>query len=258
MAQRFVPYLGTALLLSACSAPGASITPRFAQVDVDGDIGVQQGSSVNAQASVDSLGLEKADSVIGLRVDVDFGGHWTFSAQDSTHDGDGTADATLSQGGVTINVGDPVSTEFDLGLYSAAVTWDLMPTDALELGLGVGVTAFDIDANITETAGGQTVSTDEMLPVPFLAGRIGFAMGPVDVSGLLGWVSIDYSGDEATFLDLDTMAKVRVFGDDDRLAGWIALGYRFLNAEVAYEDGSDSVDADIDFSGPWLGLVLSL
>ncbi|MCE9594493.1 MAG: hypothetical protein K8S98_09885 [Planctomycetes bacterium] len=257
MAHRILPFLGSTLLLAACSAPSASITPRYMQFDIDGDIGVQQGSSVSAQASVDSLGLEKDDSVIGVRVDLELGGHWTLSAQDSKHDGDGTADATLSQGGITINTGDPVSSKLDLGLYSAAVTWDLLPTDAVELGLGLGVTAFDLDAKITEKLGGQSVSTNELLPVPFLAGRVGFELGPVDVSGLLGWVSINYSGDEASFLDFDGMARMRIFGDGDRLAGWIALGYRYLDAEVAYEDGSDSVDADIQFSGPWLGLVLS-
>ncbi|MCC6407571.1 MAG: hypothetical protein IT453_10405 [Planctomycetes bacterium] len=257
MVQRLVPFFGLALLFAACSAPSARIMPRYAQLDIGGDIGVQQGSSVTAQASVDALGLEKDDGVLGARIDAQLGGHWTFSFQSSTHDGDGVADATLSQSGFTINVGDPVSSKLDLGLYQGAVTWDLLPTDVVELGLGLGVTAVDIDAEITEKIGGESVATNEIVPIPVLQGRLGFDLGPVEVEGLLGWVSIDYSGDEATFLDFDGMASWRFFGDDDRLAGWLALGYRYVDVEVAYDDSGDSVDAQIDFSGPWLGLALS-
>lgn len=255
--QRLFTLVALSLVLGACSAPSARVIPRFGQFDVDGDIGVQQGTSVNAKASVDALGLEKDDSVIGVRVDAQLRRHWTFSFQDSTHDGDGVADATLSQGGVTINVGDPVSSEFDLGLYQAAVTWDLLPTDTAELGIGLGITGLDVKAKITETVGNQSVDTDELVAVPVLAGRFGVALGPVDVSGLLGWISVDYSGDEVSFLDFDGMASVRLLGDGDRLAGWIAVGYRYVDAEIAYDDGGDAVDAQIDFSGPWIGLMLS-
>lgn len=255
--QRLVTCVALSFVLGACSAPSARVIPRFGQFDVGGDIGVQQGTSVNAQASVDALGIEKDDSVLGARIDAQLGGHWTFSFQDSTHDGDGVADATLSQGGITINVGDPVSSKLDLGLYQGAVTWDLLPTDTVELGLGLGVTGIDIQAEITETVGGQSVDTDELVAIPVVAGRFGVALGPVDVSGLLGWISVDYSGDEVSFLDFDGMASVRILGDSERLAGWIGVGYRYVDTEIAYEDGGDAVDAQIDFSGPWIGLMLS-
>lgn len=241
-----------------CSAPGAMFTPRLGQLDPSGDIGIQQGSSVSATSDVEALGLEKDSSVIGGRVDVEFGAHLTVSASQSSHDGDGTAQATISSGGVTITAGTPVSSELDLGVYDAMLTWDLVPTDAFELGLGVGVAAFDVDATFTDQTSGESVSTDQVLPLPLVVGRVGFSIWRIDVSGLVGWMEFDYDGDDVSMLDADVMAALRLLGDDGGLAGHLAIGYRFISAEVDYEDGSDAVQADLDFEGPYIGLALSI
>jgi hypothetical protein len=246
------------LSIAACHAPTASVMPRIGQFDVGGDIGIQQGSSVSAQNSVDALGLTKDTSVFSGRADLEFGAHLTLTAQSSNHDGDGTADVTFSSGGVVINAGDPVRSELDLGLYTAAVTWDLFPGDTVELGLGLGATVFDIDAKFTDKTTSQAVSTQQTLPVPMLEGRAGVNLGPVELSALLGWIDIHYSGDKASFLDVDAMARVRFAGKKGGVAGYVGAGYRFVNADVSYSDGGDSVDANLDFNGPWIGLALSI
>lgn len=246
-----------ALALAACSAPSVVITPRVSRLDIDGDVGAQVGSSVSTSASVDSLGLDTDPSVFGGRVDIEAAGHWTFSAQQSKHGGSGVADAQLSSGTGTINVGDPVDSKFDLGLYSGAVTFDVVPTDAIELGIGLGVAAMSVKARITDMVSNETVSTDELLPVPFLAARLGFDVGSFEVSGLVSWMQLDIDGNHASFVDVDSMARVRVIGDGDRVAGYFALGYRFLNVGAEYENDGDAVDVDIDFAGPWVGLSLS-
>ena len=41
-----------------------------------------------------------------------------------------------------------------------------------------------------------------------------------------------------------------------RASGFLALGWREVSADVEYEDGTDEVDADLSFSGPYLGFVL--
>lgn len=257
MVHRSIRVAALAACLGACATPSAQVMPRFGQLEVGGEIGVQQGSTVAARATVESLGLEQDDSVVGLRVDLQALGHWTFGFQESSHDGDGVADATLSQGGVTITAGTPVSSQFDVGIYQGAVTWDLLPGDTLELGLGVGLTALDVDAEISETTGGASVAGEELVPVPAVAGRVGFALGRLELSALLQWIDAQYSGNSLDFVDLDAMASVRILGDDDRLAGWIGAGWRYVDAGVAYEEDGDSVDTQIDFSGPWIGLLLS-
>lgn len=257
MPHRFLSAGLFALALSACSAPSLYVTPRISQLDIQGDVGIQQGSSLSGQASIDSLGIEEDTSVPGGRVDLLAGGHWTVSAQKSSHDGDGIADATLSSGTVTINVGDPVHSEFDFGLYSGAVTFDLVPGDTVEVGIGLGLAALDIDARFTDQLTSQEVSTNEIVPVPSLAGRVGVSMGPVEVSGLVNWIKLNYRDTDASYLDVDAMARLRILGSGDHFSGYVAAGYRFLNVQADYESDGNSIDVDVDFSGPWIGLSLS-
>lgn len=246
-----------ALALCACTAPAVYITPRVSKLDIAGDIGVQMGSSVSGQASVDSLGLEDDSSVLGGRVDLLAVGHWTISAQQSNHDGEGFADATISQGSVTINPGDPVKSEIDFGVYSGAWTFDLVPGDTIEVGIGLGVTVLDFDASFTDQLTSQTIQTDETVPVPNLVGRVGANLGPVEVSGLVNWIDLGYKDTNASFLDIDAMARLRIFGDSNRFSGHVAAGYRFVDVQAEYEDSGDSVDVDVEFSGPWIGLSVS-
>ena len=42
-----------------------------------------------------------------------------------------------------------------------------------------------------------------------------------------------------------------------RVAGHVAIGYRFLNVKADYESNGDSVNFDVNFRGPWIGLSLS-
>jgi hypothetical protein len=246
-----------AICASACSLPSMYVTPRVSKLDIAGDVGVQQGSSISAQASIDSLGIQEDTSVPGGRVDLTGPGHWTFSGQQSSHDGTGIADAQLSSGSITINVGDPVKSEFDFGLYSGAVTFDLVPGDTVEAGIGLGVAVLDIDAKFTSQTTSQTVQTDEVVPVPNVAGRVGVNVGPFELSGLVNWVDVHYRDTQASFLDIDTMARLRVFGDSKRFSGYVALGYRYLNVKADYESSGNSIKVDVDFDGPWIGLSVS-
>lgn len=245
------------LALSACSLPSAYVTPRVSRLSIAGDVGVQQGTTLSAQASVDSLGIEEDKGVLSGRLDLLAFGHWTFSGQQSTHDGEGVADAQLSSGLVTINVGDPVKSELDFGLYSGAVTFDLVPGDALEVGLGLGVTLLDINAQFTDQATSETIQTDELVPVPNLVGRVAGCVGPFELSGLVSWVDLSYRDTNASFLDVDAMARLRIFGDSSRFSGHAAIGYRFMNVKADYEEDGKSIDVDVDFDGPWIGLSVS-
>ncbi len=244
-------------LAAGCHAPTAAIMPRLGQFDISGHLGVQQGSSVSATNSVDSLGLQKDSSVFSGRVDIDCGPHITLSAQDSSHDGDGVAQVTLSSGGQSINSGDQVHSELSLGLYSAAMTWDFIPGDTAELGLGIGITALDVHAKLTDKTNPATVETKQAVPVPLIEGRAGVNLGPVELSALLGWIDVRYSGDRAALFDADLMARVRVLGKRGGVAGYLGVGYRIVDVKAEYQDNGDSADASIDFKGPWIGVALS-
>ncbi len=252
-AARLLIVLGA---LSSCGAPSFGVTPRLGKLDIDGEIGVQS-AGVSATNSVESLGLVEDDSVFGARVDLDWGGvHVTASGQSSTHDGDGVLEAELSQGGTTITAGTAVASELDIGLYSGVVTFDLLPTDNFELGLGLGVSVADFDTSFTDETTGDRIATDEVVPIPVLAARGGFALGPVDVSVLAAGMAVAIDGDEATYIDLDAVARVRVLGSGDRFTGWLALGWRQVELDAEYEDDGEA-ELDLEFSGPYFGLVFA-
>jgi hypothetical protein len=121
--------------------------------------------------------------------------------------------------------------------------------------VGLGISAVGLDASITETTTGENVATDEILPIPLIAVRGGFAIGPIDLSALVGFVSVDVSGDKATIVDADLMGSWRFTAV--KLAGFVALGYRHLGIDVEYDDAGGSAALDIEFAGPYLGVGLS-
>lgn len=244
--------------LAACATPRLDVTPRYGTFDVEGDLGISTGS-VTATSDLRTAGLDQDDSVLGARADFQWlGPHLSVSTQSSSHGGTGVLEAELSQGDVTIAAGAPVASELDLGIHSAAWTWDFIPTSTAELGLGVGATILDVEAQITDLGSGDTARTDELLPIPVLAGRAGVWIGDLELSALASGISIEIGGDEASFLDVDLAARYRLFGGSTHARGSIVAGYRFVDIGLDYSDGGDSVDADFGFDGPYVGLQISL
>ena len=55
------------------------------------------------------------------------------------------------------------------------------------------------------------------------------------------------------------MAKLHLLGGEDHLGGHLTAGYRWVDLELEYEnDDGDQVDGDATFSGPYIGLTLSI
>jgi hypothetical protein len=242
-----------ALLLSACAAPTVAVEPRWTMVDVEGDVAVASGN-VTATNDVDAVGIEEDDGAFGARADFKWGApHLTLDLQQSRHDGDGVLEAELSQGGVTLAAGTPVETDLDLGLHTAYLTFDLLPGD-FELGLGLGVAAVDLDFESTDPATGTSVATDELLPVPLLAGRAGVGLGPVDLEALVGGMAYDDGEVDVTVVDGRATGRLRILGSGDRLSGALVGGVRYTSIDAEYEDGSDEVAGDLEILGPFLGL----
>lgn len=251
--------LAAALLLTACSAPRLDVTPRWGTLDIEGSLGVASGS-VTAKADLETAGLQEDDSVLGARVDLDWGGsHVMLSGQQSEHGGDGTLDATLTSDGTTITAGTDVRSEFDLGLYSAAYTFDFVPSELVEVGLGLGLAYLDVQASFTDSTTGETVDGDQGLPIPVLAARVGTRIWRIDASLQAQGIAAEIDSDELLYVDLDLMAKLRLIGGEDHLAGHLTAGYRWVDLELEYEnDDGDAVDGDVTFSGPYVGLTLSI
>ncbi|MCB9916017.1 MAG: hypothetical protein H6828_12880 [Planctomycetes bacterium] len=258
--------LALALALSAlacgCAAPSVDVMPRFGAVDPSGNFGIRDTGGVGTlnTADIEQAGFTKDDSVLGLRADLDAGmPRVTLALQQSNHDGSGTLSASLTDSnGNTINAGAPVDSKLDLGLYQGIVTWDVLPTEVWELGLGLGLVGVDVDASVTDTSpGGDTLDVNELVPIPVLAVRGGVVLGDFEITALLDGFRAAVKYDEVTFVDLDLFARYRLLGGEDRLRLSAGLGYRYTRLDVESNEDGEEIALDLGFSGPYLMLQAS-
>jgi hypothetical protein len=244
--------LGT---LGACTTPGLDVIARVQQAKLGGSVGANSsGVALQSNDVANDLGLGETSDEFGGRADLSFGaGKWTFAWSPASFSGNGTLSTDITQGGTTIPAGTAVSSDVRMDVGTLIWTFDFVPTDTVELGLGAGVQLLDFNGKITD--GADTVSLDQVVPVPVLAARAGVAFGPFDVSALLSGIQVKEGGDEGTLFDADVMGRWRFFGG---VAGHLAfsavLGWHKSDVKLDYTDSSDHVDADLNVSGLYYGL----
>jgi hypothetical protein len=252
--------LAIAVLVSvaaaACSAPELVIQPDYALTSPSGHIKLA-GNGVNTGSnSLDSLGIKDSEGTFGLRADFDWIlPHVTVTTQKTSYDGDGKLTADVSSGGTVIPAGTNVKSELDLGLTKGVVTFDIMPTQAFELGIGLGLAAVDFKASVKDPGTNNKIDTDETVPVPLLALRAGATIWRFAVEGLLAGVSYNTGGDKLDYVDLDLGARLNIFGESGRRSGSFAFGYRYVGLDAKYSSGGTNVDGNMTFSGPYLGFA---
>ncbi|MFN9786663.1 MAG: hypothetical protein ACK57N_08825 [Planctomycetia bacterium] len=247
------------LLAAACSTPSLDLTPRLAMLEPDGSFGFNDTTGQQVQQDLqDNLGLVEDSSSLGLRADLDVGSpHMTASVQSSSHDGSATLSGEIEYDGQVIDAGADVATDFALTGYSFITTWDLIPGDSFELGLGLGANLLDIQMEVqSKDDPSQSVGFDELAPVPVVAVRAGGDIGPVSLSALASGLSVSIGDLDATYFDLDLMAKWRLLGEKGGFAGSLAAGWRHTKLDAELDDEADQVDLDLAFSGPWFGATI--
>lgn len=248
---------GAAALALGCRNARLGAAVSLGSRELDGAIGIDD-QHVDAKNSVESLGLDGAVATLDARIDVTFETdarmHLALKGFQSDHDGSGVLDEDFAKGPISIAAGTPVDSEFDVGIYSAVWTFDLVGSDELEAGLGFGVAWVDLEASFVSQTTGDEIFTDEALPVPLLAGRVvwggeRFSLG-IEGSGL----DVGYAGDRAAFLDLDLQARWRFLGKRFGRNGELVAGWRYLYSSVDYDDDLEAVDSSLTLSGPYVGL----
>lgn len=249
-----------ALVATGCSAPSVELTPRVLFLELEGDFAADrtQGDlSASQETSWDRLGLDDSVTAISPRADVHVGPiDWTFDYAAADFSGTGTTSAEIELDGTTIAQGATVESELDLAVWRAIGTWDFVPTDFATVGVGLGLAAVDFDAAIVDPNAAASISADETVPLPFVALRGGLDWGDLDAEALLGVLAIDFDSYEASYVDLDLFVRYHVFGGANRASIHVLLGYRFVELDAEYEDGSDRVAFDTSLSGPYLGATI--
>ena len=244
--------------LGSCGLPKAGFTPRYLTFDIEGDLLVSDtGASI--AADVETMGFSKDSSSFAPRADFEWGAFEMTLANSSTdHSGTGVADATLEfGGGDVISPGENINNDFNLGLTELIMTWDLIPGDTVDFGLGFGATLADVDLTVTpiDPLQGDKYETDESLPIPMIAGRLAIELGDFNAEALVSGLSVDVDGDKATVIDMDLGLRYNLVDIGGQIMGALTLGYRSFDLALEYDDdGGEKVDIDIGFSGPYFGL----
>jgi len=250
--------LTLAALLGSCNVvPSLSATPRLGTLELDGDLSISSSGS-SASGDMEDLGFDDDGAVFEPRVDLAWGPiDLIATAYDAAYAGSGTADVTFDLGGVTINTGEDVDSELDLRGLALLATWDLVPTDFVDVGLGLGVQALDIDAAMTSQTSGDTIETDESVPFPVVAARAAVQISDLTISAVGSGVSVETNDVDATYYDVDLMASwtfERFLG----FHGALVAGWRQIALDAEYDDDGSDVVLDFSISGPFVGLTLGI
>lgn len=243
---------------AACSSPRFSVEPRVAVPEPSGHLAAAAPGEALAANDVESaLNLDADDAAPGIRADIELGSpHVVLGWMQSGSDGDGTLTGQLSDDGVVLPAGTDVATDFELGVASGIVTFDLVPTETVEVGIGFGVHVVDLDASVTSRDSGNPgrIDLETTLPVPVIALQAGVDFGRFELRGLASGMDYSSSGDSATFLDLDVGARFRILGEG--VTGSLTLGWRHSRLDARYEDDDDNADVDLRISGPYFGVAI--
>ncbi len=254
-----VPALLLGSLSTSCFLPTVSATPRVAFMQLDGDVRLERtdsGVTTAGTATTEQLGLGDDDTVFNPRADVKWGGlQLTVSNLGVGFAGQGTLDSSIELPFGDFVVTGDVESRFELDITSAALTFDVVPTDIVDVGIGVGVAYTDIDAFIQEALTLETIETSETAPVPMVALRAAVDIGRVRLEGLGQALEIEIEGDDVALYDIDLAASVRLLNAAG-FGAYLTGGYRMINAQANYDDDGTQVDLDIELSGPYIGATI--
>lgn len=266
MARLIKLLLACAFVLPSCVAPKAWVMGRYGEWDLEGDFAAVDTSgpgTLDVRTSTEDLGLTEKDDSFSGRVDVKWaGGRVTASNLTAMFQGSGMVTTDITLDGNTITTGTAVDSTMDFDVLSSTITWDVFPGKMVDIGLGFGGGVLDLFAEIDDTMG-TVLTTDEEAPFIMPAAYVSADVGPVLVT-LLGsyidtdWLSLDDDDVDAAIFDIDLNASYKVIGGNDRLRGFLTVGWRQLNIDAEYEDGTSSVATDVDLSGLYFGFTGTL
>lgn len=241
------------LLVLGCSAPHFALEPVYGRLESAGDIRLTESGQPTASNSLERMGLAGRDEAFGLRADFRWGSpHLTLGTQRGEWSGSGTVDEFGAITGTDV----AVTSRAELGFHRAILTFDVLPGSLLELGLGLGVSAVDVEARVVDPLNSRREEIDEFVPIPVLAARLGLSIWRLDFEALLAGMGIEVSGDEAVYFDLDLAARFALTRGGP-LGAQLSLGYRRIDLDLEYEDDGERGEVDVVVDGLYLGLRLS-
>lgn len=272
--MKFLPVLGlSALLLPACAVPGDAVWS-----------GIQANASAGAYAT--SFGFEGD----GVTVEdssgsgFDFSGDIDLDDQTSTvlyagarvglapfdlsisqfsysESSDGTVSSASQFGGEPVSGDLAVGSDLDMSVAKMMLGIDVFNSGLFRVGIQGGVDYLDLnqfDLIAQENKGSvqsgdvQTILEDQSIAVPILGVRGDVALPfRIRLGGEISGTSVEFDEADVSMLDWDLNAHWQIFWHVELMVGWRSV-IMDLDGSV---DGT-SMDVDMDFQGPYIGITV--
>ena len=165
--------------------------------------------------------------------------------------------------GLDWEVGARLSTDFEMELYIADLTWDFLKTENGHLGAGVGLHAVDLDLALLLEVGASIGGeggfipidgdvTSVLAPLPNFSMSGGFMIGnKVYLHGSLGAFSLDYDKYDGSLFSARGAVEWRPW---DHVG--LGAAYQYVELELNIDRDSKQEYFDVEFYGPVLFLTV--
>ncbi len=209
------------------------------------------------------LGLSDETEVFWGDLNWQISERWKFRLNYSSFDATGSKVQSTSGNWDDLDwtVGARLTTDFEMELYIADLTWDFLKTENGHLGVGVGMHAVDLSLGMLLEVGGsvgdegdvidvESDSTSLLAPLPNLSLTGGYRIGDsVYLQATLGLLSLDYDEYDGTLFSARGAVEWRPWKH-------VGLGaaYQYIEVELDVEKNSKQEYYDFEFYGPVLFL----
>lgn len=242
--RKHVLYLGAAR--QSLDARIAATTPEFDPVEL----------------RIEDLGVDDRDSSYYLEYRYRFKPRWALAAGAYSFGGSGgkTSSRTFNYDGVEFTAGAELNASFGVDAYIVDLMYRAYSNDRVEVMLGGGIHALDLDASI-----GGRVQIDEtssefrqagstlLAPVPNLRGTVDWAISDrFEVNFVGGWLSANVQDYEGAFAYAHLRGVYRIgenFG--------VALGYQVTDVDITQSRQRGELSYDLMLDGPTFTLSYS-
>jgi hypothetical protein len=245
-------FLALQILAVGCLAscmPHARAYVGASFMRVEGDMALQNaGGTLNLGQDVNTiedLGAEETSGSAYLRAEADWGPHRArVSGFGATPSGEGT----LADSFGDLSAGAPVRSQLDYENFTAAYTFDVIPTSLVRLGLGVevGIHRFDLLVDQTNSNAFEELEADFWTPMPCIDAEVD--LGAVSFCLNVGAFDVDLGDADGNYHDAEAFVRWAPLLGFELIGGW-----RNMLLDTNGEADNRDFRTDVEVSGWFLG-----
>jgi hypothetical protein len=234
----------------------------IAQQSLEARIGANAQNFDPVEITLNDLGVDDRDYSYYLEYRYRFKPRWALAAGAYSFGGSGgrTSSRTFNYDGVEFTAGSQINASLGIDAYIVDLMYRVYDNDRVEVMLGGGVHALDLDVSIggqvqvNDTSGEFRQSGSTLLaPVPNLRGTVDWAISDrIEVTFIGGWLSANVDDYEGAFLYGHLRGVYRI---GENLG--VALGYQVTDVDITENRARGDLSYDLMLDGPTLTIGYS-